>query len=282
MSKKISLGSWLSQAKQEMNAQIEQPGLVAEVLAAHHLGQSRTWVLAHPEHVLEAGSKSRMDTSLGRVLNGEPLPYILGKWEFFGLSFSVSRATLIPRPETEKLVEIAIDWLQQHPGRRSGVDVGTGSGCIAISLAYHIPDLRIIACDISSGALRVASENIQTYSLQDRVHLVAGDLLEACDVTFDLICANLPYIPIERLDQLQVSKNEPRLALDGGEDGTEVISVLIRDAVNKLSSGGLFLMEMDESHAQTLREYAKTYFPCGKIEVFNDQSGKPRILRIEN
>lgn len=265
-----------------MKEDIEQPGLVAEVLAAHHLGQSRTWVLAHPETLLDEEIESRMDTSIQRLRDGDALPYILGKWDFFGLSFKVSPATLIPRPETERLVEIALDWLQQHPGRRRTVDVGTGSGCIAVSLAYHIYDLHVIASDISLEALELARENIRHHSLQNRVQVAAGDLLEAYSRQFDLVCANLPYIPAERLSQLQVSKREPRMALDGGQHGIEVLSRLIKDADHKLASGGLLLMEMDESQAQPMSAMARVHFPGGEIAVVNDLAGKPRILRIDN
>jgi release factor glutamine methyltransferase len=282
MSKYKSLGSWLSHARQVIKEEIEQPGLVSEVLAAHHLQQPRTWVLAHPEYLLEEETESQMDTSLRRLLDGAALPYILGKWDFFGLSFKVSPATLIPRPETEQLVEIALEWLKQYPGKRCAADVGTGSGCIAVSLAAHVHDLCVIASDISLCTLQVAVENIHYYTLQSRIHVMVGDLLEASDTQFDLICANLPYIPTERLGQLQVSKNEPLLALDGGKDGTGIVSSLIKDAANKLSGGGLLLMEIDERHAQQLSDLASCHFPSGKIEIIEDLAGKPRILRIEN
>jgi release factor glutamine methyltransferase len=149
------------------------------VLLAHIVGRPRSWVLAHPEVVLTAEQAGNLESALARLEQGEPLPYILGHWEFFSLEFLVTPATLIPRPETELLVEIALDWLRLHPERRMALDVGTGTGCIAVALAVHNPDLRLLACDRSLEALRVAQTNIQRHGVQERVFGLQADLLPA-------------------------------------------------------------------------------------------------------
>src|SRR6266487_1194296 len=128
----------------------DTPALDASVLLAHIVRKPRTWVLAHPELTLKTEEQNRLNASLARLESGEPFPYVLGHWEFFGLDFDITPDVLIPRPETELLVEKAIAWLQEYPGRRTVADVGTGSGAIAVSIAVNVPDINILATDISS------------------------------------------------------------------------------------------------------------------------------------
>ncbi len=154
-----------------------------------------SWILAHPAALLDEYQLERYETLTRRLESGEPLPYIIGHWEFYGLDFTLSPAVLIPRPETEMLVEHALHWLVEHPARRSILDVGTGSGCIAVSLALNCPDARILASDISLEALLVARQNVLRHGVSDRVQLLQCDLLPPTSLPFDLLCANLPYIP---------------------------------------------------------------------------------------
>jgi len=196
----------------------DTPNLDAEVLLAHVLGKNRSWLLAHPASLLSFGQLSTADQLVYQVISGQPLPYAIGCWEFFGLSFKVTSDVLIPRPETELLVEQAINWLHQL-GMTQIIDVGTGCGCIAITIARSIRHCQITATDVSGKALKVASENVSHFGLSDRISLIKADLLAGIPDQFDLICANLPYIPSGRLDDLAVAKVEPVLALDGGEDG---------------------------------------------------------------
>ncbi len=169
MTARNNAGAWLADARPRLLPVSEEPALEAQVLLAHVLGKPRAWVMAHPEAALTIEQDSELCRLLERRLNGEPLPYLLGHWEFFGLRFKVTPDVLIPRPETELLVEKGLAWLKEHPWRRLAVDVGTGSGCIAISLAHRVMDLHVIAVDISRPALKVAQENIIDHHVQERV-----------------------------------------------------------------------------------------------------------------
>jgi len=151
-----SLSQVLDQVRERLQGVSETAFLDAQVLLAHVLGRNRAWVMAHPEATLTLEQRNQLKIALERLIVGEPLPYVLGCWEFYGLEFAVTPAVLIPRPETELLVEQALVWLEQHPGRRLAADVGAGSGCIAVTLARKIPDLEVLASDISLEALRVA------------------------------------------------------------------------------------------------------------------------------
>ena len=153
--------------------------LEAQVLLAHLLGRSRTWILAHPETRLTRAQDKALQHSLARLHAGVPLPYVLGRWEFFGLEFKLSPHVLIPRPETELLVEKAIAWLQTHPEQRLALEIGTGSGCIAIAIARHIPDVHIIASDISFEALLLARENARSHRVAERIAFLGADLFSA-------------------------------------------------------------------------------------------------------
>ncbi|MCX8024519.1 MAG: peptide chain release factor N(5)-glutamine methyltransferase, partial [Thermanaerothrix sp.] len=190
-------------------------------------------------------------------------------------------AVLIPRPENEVLVEYALRWLHENPSRRMAIDVGTGSGCIAISLAHHIPDLKVLALDRSRAALRVARENVIHHNLVNRVRLVQSDLLSPIGLITDLICANLPYIPSPRLPALKVAQFEPLEALDGGPEGLDFIRCLLEQAPSRLSTGGLLLVEIDASQADRLPSLARSFFPHARIEIHPDLAGLPRLLVIQ-
>ncbi|MCI0520432.1 MAG: peptide chain release factor N(5)-glutamine methyltransferase, partial [Chloroflexi bacterium] len=199
---------------------------------AHVTGRPRVWLHAHDALELSAAQSAALESAVQRLEGGEPLPYVLGHWEFYGMDFAVSPAVLIPRPETEILVEAALDWLRAHPQARCAADVGTGTGCIGISLAKHIPDLQLTAIDVSPLALRTARANAYTHGITRRAAFVQADLLApfAPLRPFDLICANLPYIASEFLSVLRVAHAEPRLALDGGRDGLALIRRLLQQA----------------------------------------------------
>ncbi len=260
--------------------------LDTQVLLAHVLGRTRSWVMAHPEATLSAEQQKKLEAALKRLVGGEPLPYLLGSWEFYGLDFSVTPAVLIPRPETELLVEQALDWLKQHPGRRLAVDVGTGSGCIALALARNVPDLEVLACDVSLDVLRVARRNVHRYDLDNRVHCIQVDLLpEIGDARtsprrFDLICANLPYVPSETLAGLPVSRREPCLALDGGPDGLQVIRRLLVVAPGRINLPGLLLIEIEASQGAAAKALAENAFPGADIRVLKDLAGRERLVCV--
>lgn len=253
----VSLGNWLHAAIRLLSVSSERPMAEAQWLAAYGLERGRAWVAAHPEVILDGEQQRQLDDLLQRRVAGEPLPYILGEWEFYGLRLRVSPAVLIPRPETELLVEDGLAWLAENPNRRRAADVGTGSGCIAAALATRVQDLRFVAVDFSRAALRVAGENFATLGLTGRVNLVQGDLLSALVGPFDLVCANLPYIPWSTLTELAVAKTEPLLALDGGEDGLRLIDALLRDATRWMSPGGLMLLEIEQGQGDAAVALAK-------------------------
>ncbi len=282
MKPKNNAGDWLADAHARLAPVSEQPGLEAQVLLAHVLNRPRAWVLAHPEAGLSANQANSSSNLLERRLGGEPLPYLLGHWEFYGLRFKITPDVLIPRPETELLVEKALTWLHAHPSRRRAADVGTGSGCIGISLAHLIIDLQVVALDSSWPALQVAQQNTCNHHIQDRVHLVQSNLLSGLDGKFDLVCANLPYIPSSSLATLEVGRHEPKQALDGGPDGTIYISSLIEDAPRWLAQGALLLLEIEAGQGETAPNIAKRFLPNADIQLFQDLSGHPRLVQIEN
>ena len=164
------------------------------------------------------------------MVDGYPFAYITGVREFFGRTFEIRPGLLVPRPETELLVEFAIDWLRVRPAMRSAVDVGCGSGSIAVTLAAEIPDLHVEAIDIDPLAVQVTTLNAVKHGVSQRVHAFEGDLLSGVQPTFDLICANLPYIPSETVLNLPASRHEPVLALDGGPDGLRLIDTLLEQS----------------------------------------------------
>lgn len=280
----------ISQTLQQLGRKLatvsETPSLDAQVLLAHVLRLPRASVLAHPEITLTAGQERTLEALVARLEGREPLPYVLGHWEFYGLDFELTPDVLIPRPETELLVERALSWLRAHPGRRLAADIGTGTGCIAIVLAASLPDLQIWATDISPNALKVAQSNAQKQGLSERVHLLQSDLLDFRSAPnrpqpFDMIAANLPYIPTSRLETLEVARREPRSALDGGADGLDLIRRLLQGAPNWLAPGGCCLLEIDASQGDAVCQLAQACFPTAEISVVPDLAGLDRLVVID-
>ena len=263
----------------------DTPLLEAQVLLAHTLQKPKAWVLAHPEAELSLAEQHDINNYAARRGNGEPLPYLLGHWEFYGLDLLVTPAVLIPRPETELLVERALDWLRRHPACRRAADIGTGSGCIAITLAKHIPDLKVLASDLSPQALDVARQNAARHRVAERITFIQADLLALQGMiptqSCDLIAANLPYIPSTTLEGLPVSQFEPCLALDGGENGLDLIRRLLHQAPDCLSPHGCLLLEIEAGQGETARGLAQTAFPQGQVTVLADLAGHDRLVVVE-
>ena len=264
----------------------DTPALEASVLVAHILNKPRTWVMAHPELTLTTKQQTQLDDSLARLARGESFPYVLGHWEFFGLEFEITPDVLIPRPETELLVEKAIAWLHESPTRRTVADVGTGSGAIAISIATHFPDVYLLATDISHKALAVARNNAIKFDVLNRIDFVQCDLLPhhidplPTEGHFDLICANLPYIPSETLPNLPIYGREPTLALDGGKDGLEVIRRLLEIAPGWLTPNGKMLLEIEATRGAKVLKLASDKFPEATRHLHQDLAGQDRLLEI--
>jgi release factor glutamine methyltransferase len=258
----------------------DSAALDAQVLLAHVTGQPRSWILAHPETVLTPSQESKLESALKELSEGIPLPYVVGHWEFFGLDFEVTPDVLIPRPETELLVEKALAWLEQRTDARTAIDVGTGSGCIAISLATRIRGLYLAATDISERALEVAARNAEKFSVADRIEFNCCDLLPSKTKTYDLIVANLPYIPTKKMEALPIHGREPTLALDGGSDGLDLVRRLISLAPDYLSPGGIMLLEIESSQGMAALSLAYDTFSHASIHLHRDLAKRDRLIEI--
>ncbi len=255
----------------------DTPRLEAEVLLAHVTRLARTTLLAHPEQPLSAEEQAHYGDLLARRAAGIPLPYLTGRVEFFGLEFVVTPDVLIPRPETEMLVERALER-----GPRTVVDVGTGSGCVAVALAVRLPRARIYATDLSRAALRVAVENARRQGVADRIHFLQADLASPLRGPVDLVVSNPPYVAEEEWASLpeSVREHEPRLALDGGPGGLRVIRRLLADAARLLRPGGVLLVEIGAGQGTDATVLARAAFPQARIRIHPDMAGRDRILEV--
>ncbi|MBM2809484.1 MAG: prmC [Chloroflexi bacterium] len=279
-------------------AGVDSPWLTALILLERTSGIGREAVLAHPESVPTPLENQWFWELVERRCSREPLAYIVGFREFFGRRFAVTRDTLIPRPETEGIVQLALDQLSRIEGEaRSAVaemsnggeqtpalllDVGTGSGAIAVTLLDQKPHLRAVATDIDDAALRVASLNAREHGVSARLQLVACDLAEALRVTFPLIVANLPYIPTSHMDALEpeVSRYEPMSALDGGPYGTAVMDRLLATLPGRLAPRGCAILEIGEHQAGRLRKRASQHLPGWPVTFERDAADIERFLVI--
>lgn len=264
----------------------DSAALDASVLLAYVVAKPRTWLLAHPEFSITPEQHTTLNKLVSRLEDGEPLPYVLGHWEFFGLDLEVSPDVLIPRPETELLVEKAIAWLRESPARRTVADVGTGSGAIAVAIAAHLPDANILATDISAKALQIAKRNARKFDVDSRIDFVECDLLPnkpelfSTDQHLDLICANLPYIPTKTLYTLPIYGREPTLALDGGEDGLALIRRLLDIAPGWLAPNSMILLEIESTTGIQALNAACDLFSEAEIHLHQDLAGNDRLLEI--
>ncbi|HRJ56053.1 MAG TPA: peptide chain release factor N(5)-glutamine methyltransferase [Anaerolineales bacterium] len=276
----MNLGEFLAQKKETCDV------LDAQVLLAHVIGHPRTWLLAHLESPLTPPQADSATQAFARLEAGEPLPYILGHWEFYGLDFDITPDVLIPRPETELLVEKAIRWLNAAPERRTVADVGTGSGIIAVSIAMHVPGVNILATDISQATLKVAKRNAKKFDVSHRINFLQCDLLPKhidplpTESHFDLICANLPYIPTDTLRDLPIFGREPTLALDGGADGLELYRRLLTLSVDWLAPKGSILLEIEASQGMSALSMAYDMLSAATIQLHKDLAGQNRLLEI--
>jgi len=249
------------------------------VLISRTLNKSKSWVLAHGEYRLIPEEIQKLEDKFNKYLQGVPLPYLLGEWGFYGRRFLVTPEVLIPRPETELLVELAAAFGKQKESL-SIIDVGTGSGVIAVSLAAELPGARVIATDISMEALKIARKNAQIHQ-QKRIRFIQSHLMAPFKAQFDLICANLPYIPSRMLENLEVAKWEPQLALDGGESGLDLIERILVQAKMNLTHGGMILLEIESSLGRESLDRAKKILPEANPRLHQDLSGKNRVLEIQ-
>ena len=278
----MNVGEALGRARRALAQSSDSPAGDARRLVAEAIGRSTAWVLGHPEVRLDDPQAVWLDQAVARCGAGEPLAYVLGWWEFYGRRFHVSPAVLIPRPETESLVERVLGYLRSHPQAREVADVGTGSGCVAVTLASEAPDVRILAVDVSRSALEVARANARAHGVDGRIRWVQSDLLTSFRATWDVIVANLPYIPNPRLAHLEVARYEPLVALDGGQDGLETVRRLADGLAGRLRPGGLAALEIDEGQGETLRLLLRSGFAAAEVRVEPDLSGLERYVMVTN
>jgi release factor glutamine methyltransferase len=281
---RASIGELLRHGRRRLApAKTETPALDAEVLLRHVLGVDRTALLSRLADPAPADARARYESLLEQRLGGIPVAYLIGYKEFMGIQLTVSPAVLIPRPETEILVEWALEWLRDRQSA-TVVDVGTGSGAIALSLATSLgPDWvgRIVASDVSPDALVVAAINRERLAVTDRVVLVEGSILAWCDEPVDLLLANLPYLRPDQIGANPALAAEPRLALDGGEAGLGLIAALLRDAPRVVRPGGAVGLEIDPGQAPAIVSLAGAAFPGARIGLLPDLAGLDRDVTIE-
>ena len=277
--------------------------LAAELLLLHVLGRDRTWIYSHPEEEISLADAERYLALLRRRADGEPTQHLTRKQEFWGLEFEVTPDVLIPRPETEHAIEVALERLavrEIRAGRRQKsdgadltiADIGTGSGCIAIALAKELPAARFVATDVSAAALAVARRNAQRHTVATRIHFVECNLLEELlnsplarshsPLLFDLIVSNPPYVGRREAAALmrEVREHEPEIALYGGEEGYELYADLIAQSAKHLLPHGLLVLELGHNSLPAVQPLLDAS-AWTNVAVTNDLAGIPRVLSAE-
>jgi release factor glutamine methyltransferase len=262
---------------------LDSPRLDAELLLAHVMNCKRIDLIVRYDELPTDAERNQFRELVKKRLDRWPTAYLLGTREFYLLSFEVSPAVLIPRPDTETLVVAAIDILKAKPSP-TVLDLGTGSGCIAISIAHKVKTARVTAVDLSPDALAVANKNTATHSLADRVQLLQGDLFAplSTDAPFDLIVSNPPYIPPVEIETLmpEVKDHEPRIALDGGTDGLAFYRRIANEAAKYLKPGGRVLVEIGHTQAEAVRGL---FLASGwqVLKTTKDLGGRQRVLEFQ-
>jgi release factor glutamine methyltransferase len=285
-------------------ANVPSHTLATELLLMHALGRDRTWLYTHPEAPLDVANAEKYLALIARRAAGEPTQYLTGKQEFWGLEFEVTPAVLIPRPETEHVMEVALARLgplgfKIHldtgiPREKLRVaDVGTGSGCLAVALAWELPHAEVFATDISAPALEVARRNAARHNVADRVHFLRTNLLDALGDEsptgvgklpgFDLIVSNPPYVGRDDASQLQreVRDYEPHEALFGGSTGVEMYARLIEEASSLLRPGGVLVLELGYNSAEHVRAIFDGQNCWTNVAFTNDLAGIPRVAAAD-
>jgi release factor glutamine methyltransferase len=270
--------------------QIENPRLNAELLLAHSLSLSREGLYVRLHRELKEGERRAVERLIQRRISGEPLQYILGRQEFWSINFKVDSRVLIPRPETELLVEQSLRILteKRFEHNPSILEIGTGSGAIVIALAKEATHIFLVATDISREALVLAKENAKSAGVQDRIQFVSGDLLSPFQISkrkgvFDLILSNPPYIVRSDIGSLakEVRDYEPVIALDGGKDGLEFYRRLVCQAPSFLREGGWFLLEVGQGQAQRVAEQIQESGTFLKPQILPDLAGIERVVKAQ-
>ncbi len=282
----MTLREALRQAEAQIASRnIPDARIEAELLLMHALGVERAELYASLGEPLPSTVGDKFQSLVERRLRHEPAAYILGRHEFYGIELDVDPRVLIPRPETELLVETALAFVERRFGKEqpcSVADVGTGSGAVAIALALHLPRARIYATDVSSGAIDVARLNCRRHGVEGRVELLVGDLLEPLPQPVDVIVANLPYVKDADIPQLmpEIRDFEPVAALAGGADGLDKVRLLLAQAKDHLLPRGAVMLEIGLGQAEEAVSLAKGHFPESNVDLLKDFAGIERVLRI--
>ena len=261
------------------DSNIEDAPLEAEILLRDTLKKDRVGLYLALDDELSTEQQNAFTDRLARRLDDEPTAYILGYREFYGREFIVDASVLVPRPETELLVEKALEIVRKHT-LSVIAEVGTGCGAVAISLALELPHARVYATDISASALKIARANSRKHGVSDRVRLLSGDLLDALPGPVEMVVANLPYVRKPDLPRSGPVSREPRLALDGGTDGLDKIRRLCIQAKGLSGPGGFLLLEVGEGQAGTVSTFLHDLFPPARVDVTPDLSGIDRVVSL--
>ncbi|MBC7910495.1 MAG: peptide chain release factor N(5)-glutamine methyltransferase [Pyrinomonadaceae bacterium] len=279
----------IAQALVEASQMLRRAGIMearrdASALLAHLLGRDATYLIAHAERELTASDVARYRSFIERRAAGEPLQYITGRQEFFNLDFTVTPDVLIPRPETELLVETALELMKETNAPPFICDVGTGTGCIAISILHERRQARGVALDISPTALKVAAQNAARHDVRERLAFAASDCLDALDAArteFSLIVSNPPYVAERAYDGLQreVREHEPRVALTPGGDGLGMIRRLLADAPRFLSTRGHLLLEIGFDQHEAVNQMIDNSV-WTLLDIHKDLQGIPRTVAL--
>jgi len=273
--------SWVRATEQLALTGVADASLEAEVLHRHALEADRAQFFAALHEPLAPPHQRQVDRSVRRRAEGEPLAYIVGRREFYGLDLFVNDDVLVPRQETELLVDNVLEVAASLPERMLVADVGTGSGAIAVAVARHLPHATVYATDSSQDALRVAEQNRRTHGVDERVELLHGDLLQPLPAPVDVIVSNPPYLTTGELSGLapEVGR-EPVSALDGGPDGLRTVRRLIAQAPNHLRPGGCLLVEIAHQQLEAVTGITGAAFPSAHVSFARDLLGLPRLVSV--
>ena len=259
----------------------DTPRLDAEVLLTHLLQRERSWLYANFAEPFPLDRKPGWEALLSRRVNREPVAYLTGHREFYGLDFIVTPAVLIPRPETEHLIEYVVNWATARTTLRIA-DIGTGSGCIAVTLATVLPNAELWAVDTSPAALEIARQNAMQHGVAERITFVEGDLMTPLAGPWDIVVSNPPYVTHDEwaAARPEVRAFEPRLALTAGDDGLDLIRRLLKQAKKQLKPNGLLLFEIGAGQGAQAEKLAQTHFPAGAVTIQQDLAGLDRFIGV--
>ena len=274
--------AWLRSRRQLERAGIPDAGIEAQALLRNALGIDQATFYACPDYELSDEDAVAFERTVERRIEGEPLSYITGHREFYGLDFVVTPDVLVPRHETEFLVEAVLEYARNRGSHALTIaDIGTGSGCIAVALASHLPNATVYATDVSQEALRVAGENVRRHGLEERIHLRHGDLFDALDGPVDVLASNPPYLSTDEATDLPLDvQHEPSVALAAGADGMDVLRRLIAGARQYLNPGGLLAFEIDPRRLDAVTSLARRTFPDDEIGVVRDHADLDRVVTV--